>query len=352
MDRKLASVRVVVDIQPIANADMIECVVVDGWNVVVKKGEFKPGDRCIYFEIDSLLPIKPEYEFLRKSSYKKADWIQGGEGFRLKTIRLRGQISQGLVIPVPSDLKAEIGDDLTEALSVTKWDPPVSASLRGEVEGQFPSFIRKTDQERAQNLVGDIKRAYDSDELFEVTTKLDGSSCTVYYRDSEIGVCSRNLSLKVDDSNNDNAFIKVARETHLIEAITTLGKNIAVQGELMGPGVQGNREKLDRLKLFVYEIFDIDSYKYIRGGEFDKIYHQLVSLGFTGDRVPELDELTTLKDFLRNATGTSCIEKLLSAADGPSLNPSLSREGIVFKSTTRDFSFKVISNAFLLADEQ
>lgn len=163
-ERKLASIQRVVEIRPIDGADAIEVVRVLGWDCVAKKGEFSVGQPVVYFEIDSILPVWEKFEFLRKSCHVKKDWIPAGEGFRLKTIRLRGQVSQGLVIPVdtmvgsqpgmydPKDIGRlhllKEGDDVTELLQVVKWDPPVAAELAGQAKGNFPSFVRKTDQER------------------------------------------------------------------------------------------------------------------------------------------------------------------------------------------------------------
>lgn len=151
MERKLASIRKVENVIPIEGADMIEVSVVGGWKVVTKKGEFKPGDLAIYCEVDSFLPIKEEFEFLRKSSYKK---MGEQEGFRLKTIRLRGQLSQGLLLPASQEVLSlyKEGDDVTELLGIVKYEPPIPAELAGKVKGMFPSFLRKTDEERIQNL--------------------------------------------------------------------------------------------------------------------------------------------------------------------------------------------------------
>ena len=153
-ERKLASIQRVAEVAPIVGADKIEKVRINGWWVVTKKGEFVVGDMCVYFEVDSILPIRPQYEFLRAGCYRKADWIANGEGFRLRTVRLRQQLSQGLVIPI-KDVWAELiplefqeGVDVTEILGVTKWEPPVPTHLGGIARGNFPSFIRKTDQER------------------------------------------------------------------------------------------------------------------------------------------------------------------------------------------------------------
>lgn len=171
--RKLATIRKIADIQPIEGADAIEVATVDGWKVVVKRGEFNVGDLCVYFEIDSVLPIRPEFEFLRKGCYVKKDWLiteqnPTGEGFRLRTIKLLGQISQGLVIPLETVPEKGItrafrfydengvhhrvvsheGEDVTDVIGVVKWDPPLPAQLSGRAKGNFPSFIPKTDQER------------------------------------------------------------------------------------------------------------------------------------------------------------------------------------------------------------
>ena len=155
MERKLASVRKISDLSPIEGADKIEVATIDGWKVVVAKDVgHKVGDLVIYCEIDSFLPIKPEFEFLRKSSYKKM--VDGREGFRLKTIKLRGQVSQGLILPLSlieyTNVNFEIGMDVTLMLGINKYDPPIPAELAGKVKGLFPSFIPKTDEERVQNL--------------------------------------------------------------------------------------------------------------------------------------------------------------------------------------------------------
>lgn len=201
--RKLATIRRISAIEPIPGADNIESVTVDGWSCIAKKGEFQVDDLCVYFEIDSFLPIRPEFEFLRKSSYRK---MGDKEGFRLRTIRLRGTLSQGLVLPLhdcfnlsrDDESFPEVGNDYTEFLGVTLFEKPIPAQLEGKVKGYFPGFIRKTDQERIQNLWGKVQY---TDETFEVTVKLDGTSCTYFYKDGEFGVCSRNLQILETEGN-------------------------------------------------------------------------------------------------------------------------------------------------------
>lgn len=247
VNRKLASIRIITEIKPIDGADNIELAIVDGWQCVVKKGEFIVGQLCVYFEIDSFLPIKPEFEFLRKSSYKK---MNDKEGFRLKTIRLRGQLSQGLVlnldsVGLPKDFSRPYGpdffenhNDITEILGIEKYESPIPAQLAGKVKGNFPSFIRKTDQERVQNIWNKVK---DLKESFEVSIKLDGTSCTYYYNNGVFGVCSRNLEIIETEGNT---LWDIAKACKIEESLREYGKNVALQGEVIGEGIQGNPENI------------------------------------------------------------------------------------------------------------
>lgn len=343
MSRKLASIRTVKEIRPIPNADAIELCMVDGWQVVSKKGEFSPNDTCVYFEIDSFLPVRPEFEFLRKSSFRK----MGEEGgFRLKTIKLRGQISQGLILPVSTfdELKESVlGDDVTEALGVQKFEPPLPAQLAGEALGLFPGFIQKTDQERIQNLWDDYSQRY-ADKEFEVTIKLDGSSMTVYRFDDDFGVCSRNLNMR---DTEGNTLWRVTKEMDLFTRLDKLGRNLALQGELMGTGIQKNREKINGHKYFIFDIFDIDAHKYLTPSERLEV---LEELGLSIDNlVPVLE---TIKPFQQFKT----VDEILKFAEGKSWKAA-TREGLVFKAKEPNengvvVSFKAISNRFLLKHEE
>lgn len=334
MQRKLASIRKITDIQPILDADAIEVVVVGGWKVVTKKGEFNIGDLCVYCEIDSFLPILPQYEFLRKSSYKKLS--TGEEGFRLRTIKLRGQVSQGLVLPLsvlPGGRELFDGMDVTEVLSITKYEPPIPASLAGKVKGLFPSFLHKTDEERVQNLATEYP--FDSNKKYYVTEKLDGSSATFYFRNGEFGVCSRNLELL---ETPDNTFWKVARELKIEEKLGTLEDNICLQGELIGESIQGNPYKLSGQTVRFFNAYNIDKRTFLTLNEFKELMNEL-SL----DMVPLLDE-----DFVLPLT----IDEILDYADGKSkLNSGFDREGVVVRSHDKTVSFKVISNKFLLNEK-
>ncbi|MGI0119102.1 RNA ligase (ATP) [Zooshikella sp. RANM57] len=342
--RKLVTVRKVDAISPIPNADAIECATVEGWTVVIKKNEFSVNDPCVFFEIDSFLPIEDErFSFLAKN---KITW-QEKEGIRLRTLKLRGQLSQGLILPLAAFPEimaqidgAELADirdhDFSGLLNIEKWEAPVPACLMGEVHGGFPGFIRKTDQERIQNLPDVFVNELNS--LFEVTVKLDGSSMTVFHNDSEIGVCGRNWWLK---ETPENSLWKVARASRLIDSLSLLGKNIALQGELIGEGIQGNPEKLKGQAFYVFDAYDIDAQCYLGHYERHLIMDELRAYGAQLEQVPHV-----AIDNLRNMG--SDLATLLSMADGPSLNPNTRREGLVFKKINGQLSFKVISNYYLL----
>jgi RNA ligase (TIGR02306 family) len=340
MERKLASVRKISDIQPINGADMIELAIVDGWKVVVAKNVgHKVGDMVVYCEIDSFLPIKEEFEFLRKSSYKKMS--DGTEGFRLRTIKLKGQVSQGLILPIsvlnPEGTNIYVnpfeGLDVTEMLDIIKYEPPIPAELSGKVKGLFPSFIRKTDEERIQNLVSEYETL--KQHTFYVTEKLDGSSATFYFNDNVFGLCSRNWELLETESNT---FWRVARELDLENKLRKLNRNLCLQGELVGEGVQSNPYKIKGQTIKFFNVYDIDTQEYFDLSNF-LITLDLLQL----ESVPVMDKNFQLPE---------SVDKLLIYADKKSeLNPNFDREGVVIRSMDRKISFKVISNNFLLNEK-
>ena len=336
MERKLASIRKISDLSPIEGADKIELATIDGWKVVVAKDvNHKVGDLIVYCEVDSFLPIEPEFEFLRKTSYKKMS--DGREGFRLKTIKLRGQISQGLILPISvfGDFgwTAYEGIDVTEKLGIVKYEPPIPAQLSGQVKGNFPSFLKKTDEERVQNLAKEFE-SY-RNEQFYVTEKLDGSSVTYYVKDEVFGVCSRNLDLLEDENNS---MWKFATETGLRDRMVKLGKNIAIQGEIIGEGIQGNPYQRIGQTVKIFNGFDIDKYDYLSLEELLELVKTLEV-----KTVPILDLDFTLPE---------TIDELLLMAEGKSvLNLKAEREGLVIRSHDRKISFKSISNKFLLNEK-
>lgn len=352
--RTLASIQQIESLDPIPGADAIEKARVLGWNVVVKRGEYQAGDRVVYCEIDSLLPERPEFEFLRAGCYKPAIVNAAGEtllraGFRIKTIKLRGQVSQGIcfplsILPDPVLGIAPNGHDVTEALGIVKWEIPEElGGVRGLPRSTFPVGIPKTDETRVQVLGGLIAAC--RGQRFTRTEKLDGSSFTAFVRGDEFGVCSRNQLL--DPADMTHAFCVLAARLGLAEKMRALHPHLgdfAVQGEVVGPKIQQNKYGLDAHRLFVFDVY------YIRAAEYaypDKTNALAKEMG--------LDSVPALGSFVLDHK----IDDLVAMAEGKSvINPKIEREGIVLRPATlmRDdrgnrVSFKAINPRFLLKYE-
>jgi len=356
IERKLASVQRIVEIRPIPEADRICSYRVNGWWVVDSVGKYEVGDLVIYAEPDSFIPheLAP---FL--SNGKEPREYNGVKGEKLRTIRLRGALSQGLLLPFAETLNGGFlqvrddkgylrfvkeGDDVTEILGIQKWEDPVPACLAGIAKGNFPSWIPRTDQPRGQGIVDEIFEDHKG-ETYEVTLKLDGSSCTIYVKDGDIGVCSRNLDLKETEGNS---FWKAARDQGIIDAMLAYnektGHSIALQSETLGEGIQGNQEGIKGQRLYLFDIFDIDNQTYMKpGARMDILNEHLVPLGADLTHTPVLHPTMCVTDSFAN------LDELLAYADGPSMNPNVKREGLVFKSNDSEFSFKAISNDWLLS---
>ena len=334
-ERKLATIRKINDISDIEHADTLCVYHIDGWKVVDKIGKFAKDSLIIFLEVDSFVPteIAP---FLTKAGHEPKEY-EGIQGERLRTVKLRGQLSQGLLLPISSlpsvlQMEAEEGSDVTETLGVLKWERPISPQLYGQAKGNFPSFLRKTDQERVQN-IGRTLESY-INETFEVTIKLDGSSCTIFVKDETDGVCSRNLELK---QNEDNAFWRIALDYNIHKKIRDYGKNIAVQGELIAPNIQSNYEKVNKPEFYVFDVFDIDKQEYMLPKERQE-FCKLLDI----PHVPIIDKSFAMIDNVDN---------LLDIAEGDGMNKGVKREGLVFKHNSSDFSFKAISNSYLLKEK-
>jgi RNA ligase (TIGR02306 family) len=335
----LATIQKAVELKPISGADAIECATVLGWEVVVKKGEFKPGDLGVYVEIDSLLPELPCFEFMRTRN------------FRVKTVKLRGQISQGLFMPLsilPGGEYVE-GQDVTELLGVKKYEKAVPGQLSGIAKGNFPSFIPKTDEVRIQSephLLEEVRSL-----PMYATVKCDGSSATYYVKDGEFGVCGRNWELKEDENNS---FWKFAREVDLENKMKSLTRsNIALQGEICGPGIQKNPMGLDKVTVFFFNLYLIDEHRY---GDYEELVKVSDSLGLK--TVPLVFWGASLNEvFGKEDWG---MEDLVKYAEGtyPNGKP---REGIVIRPVKEQdsqrtrigrLSFKVVNNIYLLKVEE
>ncbi len=259
--RKLATIQRIKALEPIENADAIEKATVLGWQLVVKKGDFQVGDLVVYCEIDCLMPDRPVFEFLKP------------RGMRVRTIRLRGQISQGICFPLsilPPDFEIAEDADCTEVLDIEKYEPPMPACLSGIAKGKFPSFIPKTDETRVQVLQRVLDK-YKGTKCY-VTEKVDGSSGTFFLNKGEFGVCSRNLELLEDE---ENSFWKVARQMDIENKLHSLNRNFAIQGELIGEGIQDNKLKLRGQTVRFFNAFDIDRFEYLPYEQFFELMNQL-----------------------------------------------------------------------------
>lgn len=362
--RQLATIQTISKIDPIPGADSIELAHVKGWQCVVKKGEFKVDDYCVFFEIDSLLPVdNPVFDFLASGNSVRTMNVDGVEykGYRLRTIRLKGQLSQGLALPVtafewPEGVAAvKYETDVSDVLGIVKWEAPLTACLSGVARSTFPSFIPKTDEERIQNCAK-ILEDFEGDDFY-VTEKLDGSSMTVFKTATEtpntsedpnmnnaavfheLHVCSRNMDLVESEGNT---FWKVAKELDLENKIPA---GIAVQGELVGEGIQGNPLKLTGQHFYAFGVYIIGAGHYM---DYKEMKNFLAEKGI--EMVPVIAEDLSL---------TFDLEEVLKMADGPSrLNPTAKREGFVFRPVKESkyqvprgmgrLSFKAISNDYLL----
>lgn len=416
MREKLVTIQIVDHLEAIPNADKIEVCVMKGlgWKVIVKKGEIKPKDKVVFFEIDSALPINDKrFEFLRDSSYKrfvvKNETVK--ECFRLKTRKLRGVISQGLVLPIddfPEIKNLSVGDDVTKQLNVEHYDELDDLYGRckssggghtttGNIKGSFPSFLRKSDQERIENLMQyfeDCKNV-----KFTAEAKYDGSSLTIYmvdkkYDEDQFGVCSRNNNLKRPCMNKKDCikevlsikkekcfpfnpikrfFFKAKKicfillgkeynrnysdywnvvnnlgiEENCRKYFNKTGRSIEIQGEMVGPGVNGNRDKYDKHHLFVFDVFDVDKQTYLDAKERHEIINEINSLG-----EHKFEEVDTIKDNWEVFNEITNLDDLRKFVDRKTLrgNPL---EGVVFKSINKTpyFSFKCINVKYLLSEK-
>lgn len=313
--RKLASIQKIIKLFPIEGADRIKCAQVLGWECVVVKDTFKEGDLCVYFECDSQLPIHPVFEFMANRHY------------RVKTAKFKKQISQGLALPLEildnfidtskarvgtyanfalyRSMKFKEGDDVTKLIGVTKYDPRPEDSnpdsikknnpivkylmdyfwfrkvynmvMPGKTKGNFPEFIKKTDETRLQSYPLVLKK--NIGKTFYFTEKLDGSSASYFFNKALVGkkfglfpidkgngfgVCSRNLRLV----HPDNRYWWNYALQHNIECIVQeisdyLRCSVAIQGELIGPGIQQNKYLLNELAFYCFNIFNIDTQQYL-----------------------------------------------------------------------------------------
>jgi RNA ligase (TIGR02306 family) len=359
--RRLATIRLVDDVFPIENADRLEQVAIGGWRVVVGKGEFKKGEKVVYFEIDSALPVDDDrFEFLKERCLKR--WMNHGElifeTIRIKSIKLRGVVSQGLVMPFilfpELAINFNVGDDVTEALHIEHYDELAEkcgriqgvCKIAGNAKGNFPSHIfSKSDEERLQNLTEYFDGRFE-DEEFEVTEKFDGSSATYIYSpsnrpDDPFYVCSRNLELKEEEGN---LYWDIAKKYNILSKLKYIyekfGAELVIQGEIVGPGVNKNRDQYTEHEFRVYRAGSAKEHQVFTPDECSNVCS---IIGFPHVKVIKnkfkaFKELKTMEAFLEFVKGKT--------------DRGHEREGMVFKSNRNgELHFKVINNDYLLKEK-
>lgn len=378
-DRKLARVVVIDSLHPIKGKDRIELAMVGGWQVIVQKGLYVAGSKAMFFEVDSLIPIESSAgASLAGISSKLKHVIDDVLYARIKTMKMAGTLSQGFCVPLQDTgaVGAPVDKDFTKALGIIKYEAQAEkesiAGGTGVKTGAsalgFPKMIPKTDQTRLQNIPVQFEQARDAGELFEQSFKLDGSSLTAYLYKGVPGVASRNVGFRMQTENkgfvqtfkdwwkqvkqrgirrakwetqlkaDDNQFTQAAQESGVMTALVRENRNLAFQGELVGPSIQKNFEGVEANTLYIYDVYDIDAQKYLLPGE-----RQALCAKYNLKHVPLASDHPVV---LPVDVATAIL-----GADGPSGLNGKYREGFVYKSMTRDFSFKVISNAYLLKEE-
>lgn len=333
---KVATIEKILDVRPHPNADSLELATIKGWQVCIKKGEFKANDLCIYVCVDSIFEDKPAYEFLRN------------KGFRIRTVKLRGQLSQGITFPmslfktlghdtVVFSEPEIVGSDVSSYVYASHYEKPLSAQLAGDVYGYMPGFLKKTDEDNIKNnpeILDELRG-----QPYYITVKVDGSSGTYFMKDEEFGVCSRKLHLKPDPKNS---FWKVAEKYGLQDKLKASGRNLAIQGEVYGPGIQNNLLGVSEVQFKAFNLFDIDAYKYLGWKELQEFcfYNHIpvVDIIDIGENFNKT--LTELQEFANNLKYDNG-----NLAEGIVIRPTIEMDSTILKGR---LSGKIISEPFEL----
>ena len=367
MARKLASVVEIESCEPIPETDRLSVakMVGKGWQVVVGRDEFKKGDLCVYFEIGSYLDARDRrFAFLKDQCFRKIVSKSGTvlrEGHRIETISRGGVISQGLLMPVDAFLEIEdpeVGDDVTLLLKVESFNevseqlcPATGAARSGDAMCPFPAMIPMTGEEPLQNL-GDWFQTMKGSE-WQVTQKHDGMSCTIAYsptidHKNPVIVCSRNQRLKsVSETGIVSIYWQMAMKYKIVEKLKRLYDDsdgyveLALQGEIVGHGINGNRNRENEYKFLMFRAWRIQEWRFYQPEHLIQLcdYWGIPHVNVVKDRFRFFDEITTMEDALKFAEGKT-----------PEGNE---REGLVCKSVDRNplISFKLVSNKYLLNGE-
>ena len=338
--RKLVSIRRCNKVWPIPKADRLEAVQVGGWVTAVQKGAFAPGDLGVFFEIDAYLPVSdPRYDFfpLERMTF------DGVVGIKVASRELRGQITQGLFLPLhqfPEIANPEEGQDVTDLLGIRKYEREIPSELVGLISGRAPGIVDDTALERIQNLPEAFEEWGELE--FEPLLKLNGMSLSMFQFDGTFRICTKENEL-IDTPENKPWVL--AREFDMPQALAKIGGNFAVQGELIGHNIGSNKERVPNKghEFHIFNIWNCNTSQSLLPAERYEFVRELQGYGCGFKHVPRLGEPRKLKDFGANQ------QALIDLVTGPTvLYPGGRREGAVFRSMTTQDKFKVISDKFLL----
>jgi|SRR5208282_4349106 len=378
--RQLASIQKIKQLDPILGKDRIVLASFEsvGWKVICGKSDFQIGDLCIYCEVDSILPVKPEFEFLRKRC-----WAPKWNGFRIRNMSMSGIYSEGIVFPIsiltdkyPNHVLTE-GIDVTEEIGVIKFDPEaleeeklIKQDKHGPIiryllrfkfiknlfypkraKRGWPEWASQTDETRAQ-ILPYIYEDYQGEEVY-ATEKIDGQSLTAGYVNNRFSLCSRKLGLPkpskikgkfaAEKSKYWQTVGKYELEQKLKKASKDLGISLYIQGEQCGPTIQGNKYGFTELKFFVYNIFDVTHKRYFGLNEMVEFCKQY--------------DLKMVQWLFVGLFEWKSIDELVMYAKGKSVYADIPREGVVIRSVdpkppghkmSNMLSFKVINPDFSL----
>lgn len=352
----LAVISMIQSLSPIEGKDRIVVAKVENYDCIVAKDEFNVGDKVIYIFYDSILPVKPEFEFLRKRC-----WSEKYQGFRIRPMKLGGVISEGLVLSMSFLPEGEykIGDVVTDKLGIRLYDPEALEAEKVEKpkkgltkflykfkwfrtmmenhrkkvrekereKNRYDSWTKKSDEEN-------IERCYDSMKssalTYIVTEKLEGQAFLASYRRGKFKVFSHNR--RVDSGN----WFEYAKQTHLREKLQSFVENrelegLAISGELIGPNIQSNIYQRDELELYLYGGYRADGIP-LTWGEIKDVASEL--------GIPTVP-------FIREQSGiTDDLSTMLKDSEGKSLLFDVPREGLVYRSVDGSKHFKVKSRSY------
>lgn len=305
MARKLASVQIITGKRPIEGADRIETVNVLGWHVVTQKETYKIGDKVVYFEVDSCVPKE-------KSLYPDLEV----NNYRVKTMKFRGQVSQGFIKKLDElglSPEIEVGTDVTELLGVKKYELPDEYVNSGIVTGYLPGYVHSSSETRIQT-IPELLDKYKGTRCW-ITEKMDGTSASFSLRDNDYKVCSHDKEVSKE---LDSCYAYINKTLNMEDKVKSLHRNLAIQGEICGPTICKNRYGFANYRFFVFDIFDADTYEHLPMSEVYDICKKL-----------KLDTVPVITD---NFILPASVDELVEASKGISKYNKVKREGIVIRS--------------------